>query len=205
MGLYRDVLFPHLLDFVMSRANMMEQRARTLATAHGDVLEIGFGTGLNLDYYPSAVDHLTILDPAHLLPKRVARRIEAARIPIATAYVEAEHLPFAGQRFDVVVSTWTLCTIPDVATALSEVRRVLKPGGRLLFIEHGRSMDARIARRQDRYNGLQKVLGVGCNMNRPIDRLIDQAGFEMAHLERFRMSHAPRVLAESYRGAAVAR
>ncbi len=204
MGIYRDIVFPHLLDFVMSRPNMMEQRAPTLAEARGEVLEIGFGTGLNLDFYPETVDRLTVLDPAPLLPKRVDRRIAAARMPVEKAYVDAEQLPFDSRRFDFVVSTWTLCTIPDVAAALDEVRRVLKCGGKLLFIEHGRSADERIARRQDRYNGLQKIIGAGCNMNRPIDRLIDQAGFEMARLERFLMPKSPRVLAELYRGAAVA-
>jgi ubiquinone/menaquinone biosynthesis C-methylase UbiE len=203
MGLYRDVIFPHLLDFVMSRPNMMEQRARTLDESHGDVLEIGFGTGLNLEYYPEAVKQLTVLDPARMLPKRVNCRIAAARMPIEKAYLDAEQLPFDTKRFDVVVSTWTLCTIPDVATALDEVRRVLKPGGKLLFIEHGRSDDRRVARRQDRYNGVQKIIGVGCNMNRPIDRLIHQAGFEMDHLERYLMPKSPRMLAELYRGAAV--
>ncbi len=204
MGLYRDVIFPHLLEFVMSRPNMMKQRGITLAEAHGDVLEIGFGTGLNLDFYPQAVEQLTILDPAKLLPKKVEQRIKTARMPIEKSNLDAEKLPFDANRFDCVVSTWTLCTIPDVATALAEAHRVLKPGGKLLFIEHGRSDDDRVARTQDRWNGVQRVIGVGCNMNRPIDRLIRDAGFQIDRMERFLMPKSPRILAELYRGAAVA-
>ncbi len=204
MGLYRDIIFPRVLDFVMSRPNMMEQRGVTLAEARGDVLEIGFGTGLNLDFYPEAVQRLTILDPAKLLPKKVAQRIKNARMPVEKSDLDAERLPFDAGRFDYVVSTWTLCTIPDVAAALTEVRRVLKPGGKLLFIEHGRSDDDQVARTQDRWNGVQQIIGVGCNMNRPIDRLIDQAGLEIDRMERFLMPKSPRVLAELYRGSAVA-
>jgi len=204
MGLYRDIIFPHVLDFVMSRPNMMEQREVTLSEARGDVLEIGFGTGLNLDFYPHTVEQLTILDPAKLLPKKVNQRIKSAPMPIEKSAITAERLPFDTHRFDYVVSTWTLCTIPDVASALEETRRVLKPGGKLLFVEHGRSDDDRVARRQDRWNGVQRVIGVGCNMNRPIDRMIEQAGFEIDRMERFLMPKSPRVLAELYRGAAVA-
>ena len=204
MGIYTDYVFPHLLDFVMSRGNMMKQRKITLAEAAGDVLEIGFGTGLNLSFYPETVDQLTILDPAKLLPKKVEKRIQDAPMPIEKTFLDAEHLPFDAGRFDYVVSTWTLCTIPDVATALSEVRRVLKPGGKLLFVEHGRSDDERVAQSQDRWNGVQQVVAVGCNLNRPIDRLIDNAGFEIQNLERFLMPKTPRIMAELYQGSAIA-
>ena len=112
-------------------------------------------------------------------------------------------MPFADGEFDTVVTTLTLCSIDDVMAALAEMRRVLKPDGQFLFFEHGRSDDANVAARQDRFNPLQKVIGAGCNMNRPIDALIRQAGFEVSELERFVMPHSPRILAEMYRGIAV--
>lgn len=138
MGLYSDWIFPHLLEWTLGRKVPMEYRHRALADARGDVLEIGFGTGLNLTCFPAAVERLTLIDPAKLLSHRVARRIAAAPMPIEQAYLNAERLPFEAGRFDTVVSTWTLCTIPDAAAALSEVLRVLKPSGKLLFLEHGR-------------------------------------------------------------------
>ena len=202
MGIYSKYVFPHLLDFVMSRPNMTEQRERALADAHGDVLEVGFGTGLNLEHYPAKVDRLTIVDPEHLLLRKVQRRIDATPIPVDIHYLDACQLPFDAGRFDTVVSTWTLCTIPDIESALGEVKRVLKPGGRFLFVEHGRSDDPKVARRQDRWNPLQRIIGVGCNLNRPIGQLIERAGFEMLHLERFLMPKEPRIVAEHYLGQA---
>ncbi len=202
MGLYSDWIFPHLLEWTLGRKLPMEYRRRVLKDARGDVLEIGFGTGLNLSCYPDQVERLALIDPVRLLSRRVAKRIAAAPMPVEQAYLDAEHLPFDAGRFDTVVSTWTLCTIPDVASALSEVRRVLKPGGKLLFLEHGRSGDAKIARRQDRWNGVLRGIGCGCNLNRPIDELLAAAGLHVVQLERFAMPGTPSLLAEHYLGSA---
>lgn len=181
----------------------MEYRRKALEPAQGEVLEIGFGTGLNLACYPATVQRLTIVDPEKMLPGRVAKRIARSTLPVEQACLTAEDLPFDAGRFDTVVSTWTLCSITDVERALREVRRVLKPGGRLLFLEHGRSWDEQVARRQDRWNGFQKVVGCGCNLNRPIDRLIESAGLTIERLDRFAMPKAPKVAAEHYLGVAV--
>lgn len=202
MAIYADWIFPHVLDFVMSRRNMMEHRAEVLQDAYGEVLEVGFGTALNLPYYPEAVSRLTVLDPADVLRKRVSKRIAAARMPIEKVHLDAAKLPFDEARFDCIVSTWTLCSIAHVSAALGEMYRVLKPGGRLLFIEHGRSDDPGVARWQDRLNPVQQVIGCGCNLNRPIDRLIDQAGFEFSKLERWEEPKTPRIIAPHYRGIA---
>lgn len=202
MGLYSDYLFPHLLEFALGGRRPMEYRRRLLADARGNVLEIGFGTGLNLSCYPQAVSKLTLIDPARILPRRVRKRVAAAAMPIEQAFLDAERLPFESESFDTVVSTWTLCTIPDAVAALAEVRRVLRPEGRLLFLEHGRSADARIAARQDRWNGLQRVVGCGCNLNRPIDELISAGGLRIGGLERFAMPATPQIMAEHYLGYA---
>ena len=119
------------------------------------------------------------------------------------AFLDAARLPFEAEHFDTVVSTWTLCTIPDVAAALAEVCRVLKPGGRFLFLEHGLSDEPRAARRQERWNGFQRVIGCGCNLNRPIDRLTEAAGLRIARLERFLMPKTPRIAADHYLGCAM--
>jgi ubiquinone/menaquinone biosynthesis C-methylase UbiE len=202
VGIYRDFLFPRLMEFALSRRKPMEYRRKALEAAQGDVLEIGFGTGLNLSCYPAAVERLTLVDPAKMLPMRVSKRIAQAPLPVETAHLTAERLPFDADRFDTVVSTWTLCTIPDVERALGEVRRVLKPGGRLLFLEHGRSANEQVARRQDRWNGFQQIIGCGCNLNRPIDRLIESAGLAIERLDRFEMPGAPRIAADHYLGIA---
>ena len=172
------------------------------ASACGSVLEIGFGTGLNLPHYPKTVTSLIVLDPADLLPAKVARRIASASMPVEVMHLAAELLPFEASRFDCVVSTFALCTIPDPVAALREVRRVLKPGGTYLFLEHGRSDDARVAKWQDCLNPIQRVIGCGCNLNRPIDALIRQAGLNLEQVERFQLSGVPRIVGELYRGRA---
>lgn len=202
MHLYRDVIFPRLLDLAMSQRRLMEWRRTALAEAAGEVLEIGFGTGLNLACYPVGVERLTVVDPARHLPAKVEKRIREVDFPVERAYLDAARLPFDDARFDTVVSTWTLCTIPGVEQALREVRRVLAPGARFLFLEHGRSADERVARRQDRWNRVQQVIACGCHLNRPIDRLIESAGLSLARLERFTMPGTPATLAAHYIGVA---
>lgn len=202
VGFYRRHVFPRLMELALGSESCTAERRRTLAEARGDVLEIGFGTGLNLAHYPPAVAGLTIVDPEDVLPARVAERIAAAPFPVTQAKLDAERLPFDDGRFDTVVSTWTLCTIPDAVAALREVRRVLKPEGRFLFLEHGRSDDPGVARWQDRWNPIQQVVACGCNVNRPIDRLIAEAGLVLADLARFVRPGDLRIMAEMYRGTA---
>lgn len=205
MGLYSHYIFPRLMDWVMSGDEFQRWRALLLQDAEGEVLEIGLGTGLNLPHYPKAVLQLHAVDPAPLLPERVARRSKFASFPIHTTRVSAELLPFHDRTFDRVVSTWTLCTIPDPVKALLEVRRVLKPTGRFLFLDHGRSENEKIAAWQDRLNPIQRVVGCGCNLNRPIDQLISQAGLHLTKLDRFQMQTVPRLGGEMYRGVAIPR
>ena len=203
MGLYSRYIFPRLMDRLMSGTEFQQLRAALLQTAHGHVLEIGLGTGLNLPHYPGAVSSLRAVDPAPLLPDRLAERSAALPFPIEVARISAERLPYEDGMFDCVVSTWTLCTIPDPLAALREIRRVLKPDGTFFFLEHGQSDDRRIAIWQDRLNPIQKVLGCGCHLNRPIDRLITEAGLTLTHLDRFTMESVPRIGGTMYRGTAV--
>ncbi len=197
---YEDRIFPHVLELAMK--NFGPQREPTLAEARGDVLEIGFGTGLNLPHYPPGVQKLATVDPMDALEEKVARRIAAAPFPVERHKLPADgELPFDTGRFDTVTVTWTLCTIPDVGAALEEMRRVLKPEGRLLFIEHGRSDDPKIARWQDRLNPIQNVIGCGCNLNRAIGPIVESAGFQIQRIEQ--LIEGPRIFATLYRGAAL--
>lgn len=202
MRLYSTYIFPRLMDWGMSRAGFQRLRSKLLQSARGEVLEIGLGTGLNLCHYPAGVSRLRTVDPAPLLPDRVAERAANVSFPVELSRTGAEQLPYEDQSFDCVVSTWTLCTIPDPIQALQEVRRVLKPTGRFLFLEHGRSDDARTAIWQDRLNPIQNVVGCGCNLNRRIDRLISEAGLHILQLDRFVMEGVPRIAGELYRGVA---
>lgn len=188
----------------MGSRPIASQRPAALKDAHGEVLEIGFGTGLNLPYYPAGVGALTVVDPEELLPWRVAQRIAAAPFPVRQVSLSAEHLPLEDNVFDCVVSTFTLCTIPDATAAIREVGRVLKPGGTFLFLEHGLNEDPSVAKWQRRLNPMQRFIGRGCNLDRRIDALISDAGLAIAHLDRFLIPGMLRTHATMYRGAAVA-
>jgi ubiquinone/menaquinone biosynthesis C-methylase UbiE len=198
---YEQRIFPHILDRAMR--GMEELRPKALDGAHGDVLEIGFGTGLNLRHYPEGVERLSTVDPMDALPEKVTKRIGAAAFPVDVHHLPADgELPFDSGRFDTATVTWTLCTIPDPVAALREVKRVLKPGAKLLFIEHGLSDDPSVARWQQRFNPIQNVIGCGCNLNRKIDRIILEAGFDLPDFEFFVGEGMPAMFGTLYRGAA---
>jgi ubiquinone/menaquinone biosynthesis C-methylase UbiE len=198
-----DRIFGWFLDWAMSSKVIARERPAALEDARGEVLELGFGTGLNLPYYPEAVERLTVVDPEDLVPERVAARIAQARFPVKRAMLSAERLPFEDNAFDCAVSTFTLCTIPDASAALREVRRVLKPGGSFLFLEHGLNQSPSVAKWQRRLNPIQRVIGRGCNLDRRIDELITDAGLELSRLDRFLIPEMPRTHGTMYRGLAL--
>jgi ubiquinone/menaquinone biosynthesis C-methylase UbiE len=204
MGL-SDTIFGFFLDWSMRSKAIARERPAALKEAHGDVLELGFGTGLNLPYFPDTVKRLTVVDPEDLMPKRVAERIAAARFPVERAKLGAEQLPFEDSQFDCAVSTFTMCTIPNVSAAMREVLRVLKPGGSFLFLEHGLSEEPNVVKWQRRLEPIQRVIGRGCHLTRAIDRLVIASGLEITHLDRYVIAGMPRTHATMYRGAAVAR
>jgi len=200
MGL-REVIKPRLQDWVMGM--MDDLRPDTIAAAEGAVLEVGFGTGRNVPLYPPGVKSVTGLDP--LVTDGVAaveERIAAAPFPVERTALRADGgLPFDAGRFDTVVTTWTLCSIPDPGAALAEMRRVLKPGGRYVFVEHGRAENERTARWQERINPLWRRIMDGCNIDRRIDGLVEDGGFELTSLVRFR-GPGPGFVGQMYRGVA---
>lgn len=202
MGLYRYHIFPRLMNWVMAGEEFRRLRMELLAQVHGEVLELGIGTGLNLPHYPKTVTQLHAVDPANPLPKIVTERTTSQSFPIRIQHVTAESLPYDDRSFDFAVSTWTLCTIPDAVKALREVGRVLKPDGMFLFLEHGRSENKSVAAWQDRLNPIQHIIGCGCNLNRRIDQLIIQASLKIMTLDRFHMQRVPRLAGAMYKGQA---
>ncbi|MFA6242806.1 MAG: class I SAM-dependent methyltransferase [Candidatus Hydrogenedentales bacterium] len=202
MGFYSRYIFPSVMHWVMSSGQMKEIRAAALAGVSGHVCEIGFGTGLNLPHYPPQVSKITAVDPNPGMDKRAQRQIEACTIPVEKLQLDGESLPFEDRSFDCVVSTWTLCSIPNVDNALDEVRRILKPGGRFFFVEHGLADDPKVQRWQHRLNPLQKLLGGGCHLNRDIRALINARGFHIEHIETFYLNREPSFAGFQYKGTA---
>jgi ubiquinone/menaquinone biosynthesis C-methylase UbiE len=198
----RDWLKPRIQDWAMRF--MDDLRPGTVAAAGGEVLEVGFGTARNLEHYTREVRRVTGVDPMSTAGvPAVEQRIAAASFPVERAVLRADGvLPFVAARFDCVVTTWTLCSIPDPSAALAEMYRVLKPGGRYVFIEHGRSARPNVARWQERLNPIWTRVMDGCNLNRPIGDLVTKAGFELSSLDRFQYK-GPAVMAQMYRGFAI--
>ncbi|UCG71478.1 MAG: class I SAM-dependent methyltransferase [Chromatiales bacterium] len=200
MGWYADRVLPALIARGMENKQMTKYRPLVPSLASGRVLEVGLGTGLNLEHYGDEVTHVFGLEPARKLLEQAAERAERAAFEVDLIEAGAEAIPLEDASVDTVVTTWTLCSIQDLDTALSEIRRVLKPAGRLLFLEHGRAPDAGVARWQDRLTPLSRPL-LGCSLNRPMDRLIDAAGFRFSELRK-EYFDGPRFISYHYVGQA---
>jgi ubiquinone/menaquinone biosynthesis C-methylase UbiE len=202
LGLYHHCVFPYLLDMAMGSRVLAKPRQRTLARATGRILEIGFGTGRNLPHYPPGVSRIEAIEPDTDLDRFSQPRIAAAGIDVDFHHLDAEHLPFEDQRFDTVVCTLTLCSIPEVAHALAEVRRVLKPGGRFLFLEHGLSPDASVARWQRRLDPIQRRVAGGCHLSRDTVALVRQSGLQLLDSKQYYLRGVPRFGAYMTEGSA---
>ncbi len=201
MGFYRDEIVPRINNAVMSSGEFSRIRKRVAADLHGDVLEVGFGSGLNVPHYPPAVSRVLAVDPATVGRKLAAKRIAASPAAVEWVGLDGQQIPLESASVDHVLTTWTLCTIPDVHGALREIRRVLRSGGSLHFVEHGRSPDRSVARWQDRLTPLQRRLAGGCHLNRPIDQLLADSGLEIARLDNYYAS-GPKTFSYMFEGIA---
>jgi SAM-dependent methyltransferase len=182
VGFYSDHVLPRLTDRCCGLVPT-EHRARACAGLVGQVVEVGFGSGLNVPHYPAGVTRVLAVEPSDVGFRRAADRLAASPVPVERVGLDAARLPLPDGSVDNSLSTWTMCTIDDLDAALAELRRVLRPGGRLHFVEHGLSPDDRIARWQHRLNGLQGRLAGGCRIDRPIAGLVEDAGFRLEQLE----------------------
>lgn len=204
MNLYERYVLPHLIDYACGMGEVMKLRSQLVPQAQGEVLEIGIGTGLNLGFYdPARVSRIVGVDPAAQMQAMAQRRAAGIGIPVDMLALELGQIQAPAGRFDSIVCTFTLCSIPDVAAALEEMRRVLKPGGRLLFAEHGLAPDAGVARWQGRLTPCWKPLAGGCHLDRDIPRLLKSAGFAIRELDSGYLK-GPRPMTYVYRGWAEA-
>lgn len=202
MPFYSRVIFPRLCDFLLSRPFVAKHRRELLAHAFGDVLEIGFGTGLNLPHYSARVRKITTVDPNVGMHRRAQKRVKQTGIEVDQRVLSGEQLPFEDNSFDCVVSTFTLCSIEDVKRALNEVYRVLKPGGRFLFLEHGLSPEPKVQKWQHRLNWLEMRLADGCHLDRDVEALIAGQLFLSVEIEKFYLEKTPKTHGYLYRGIA---
>jgi ubiquinone/menaquinone biosynthesis C-methylase UbiE len=204
MGFYRDVVLPKLCDLTMRRKDLLPYRARVIGAAEGRVLEIGAGSGLNLKLYGADVAEVLALEPDPRLLTMAEKNAKEAPRPVVFIEASAEDIPLDGGSVDTVVTTWTLCTIPDSLRALQEMKRVLKPQGSLLFIEHGQSLEQPVRKWQNRVDPVWSRISGGCHLNRPIRSLIEQAGFRIERLEHEYLP-GPKMMGFLYEGRALPR
>jgi ubiquinone/menaquinone biosynthesis C-methylase UbiE len=201
MGIYETWILPRLIDLAMRNKEATRYRSRIVPQACGTVLEIGVGSGLNLPFYGAAVERLYGLDPSEPLLRMAGKKARTAKFPVEFLAHSGEGIPLADAAVDTVVTTWTLCTIPDPLKALKEMKRVLKPGGALLFAEHGLAPEARVRVWQERLNPLWGRIAGGCNLNRKIDELIRTSDFQIVELDTD-YAKGPRPMSFVYAGRA---
>jgi len=204
MGFYGDQVFPRIMNVLMNTKETRRIRAKVCAPLHGEVVEIGFGTGHNLPFLPTAVTRLRAVDPLRKGRDLAARRIAAAPCEVDFVGLDGQHLPLPDDSADAVLSTWTLCSVEDPVAAIREVRRVLRPGGAFHFVEHGRAPDEGVRKWQDRCNGLERRMACGCNLNRDIPALIAEGGLAIDQLDTYYAKGDPKPLGWTFEGRATA-
>ena len=202
MSFYGERVFPKVMNLVMNSAQTRRIRSEVCAPLAGEVIEIGFGTGLNLPHLPKAVVRVLAVDPMERGRELAAERLSATSVNVEFIGLDGQVLPLDDHSVDAALATWTLCSIPDAVTAVSEIRRVLKPGGRLHFVEHGRAPDENVRKWQNRLNGIQNRVACGCNLNRDIPALIESGGMTVESLSTFYSRGAPKSMGWTYQGVA---
>jgi SAM-dependent methyltransferase len=203
VGLYGEHVLPRIIDVACGLKTVAPLRQRVCEGLQGEVVELGFGSGHNVPFYPDTVSRVAAIEPADVGWKLAGKRLNAATVPIERSGLDGQSLPFPDDSFDAALSTWTLCTIPDVRAALAEVRRVLKPGGQFHFVEHGLAPDEGVRRWQHRLEPVQKRLFGGCHLTRPVLDLLSTAGFTIAEVDVFYEDGAPKFLGADSLGVAV--
>ena len=203
MGFYRERVLPRFVDRVCGDRRLAPLRERVCAGLSGEVVELGFGSGTNVPYYPAAVTRVRAVEPADLAWRIAAPRVAGSSVPVERVGSDAQQLPLGDDSADAALVTFTLCTVPDPLAALEELRRVLVPGGRLHFLEHGRAPDAAVRKWQRRVEPVQKRLAGGCHLTRPIVDLVEQAGFTVETVDEFYLDSGPKFGGACVLGVAV--
>ena len=204
MSFYDDRILPHVINLAMSNRQLLPYRERVLSAARGRVLEIGIGSGLNLPFYGANVEEILGLDPVTRLIAMARRAANRSKTAVTFITGSAEAIPIDDRSIDTVLTTWTLCSIPNAVGALREMRRVLKPGGQLLFVEHGLAPEETVRKWQHRLTPIWKRIGGGCHLDRPIGALVESAGFRITRLDTGYMK-GPRPMTFLYEGRAAPR
>jgi SAM-dependent methyltransferase len=204
MGFYVDRILPRITDVALGRPELEEVRAKACEGLAGAVLEVGFGSGRNVRHYSAEITQVFAVGPATAERDLAERRLARSSVPVDFVGLDGERLPLGDKSVDHVLTTWTLCTIPDVARALHEMRRVLRPGGTFHFVEHGLAPDPKVARWQRRLNPVQKKLFGGCHLDRPIDDLVAAAGLQLVEVDRY-YATGPKPFSYFYAGTATRR